>query len=103
MTKGPFEKAPHYRSRMGSDLYHSQRRSSSSQPFQGSQPPWKSKRPFGKSFLKKEGNLSQHNLTSTKNTLSGYRTDASVKVCASFGTKSFSERGNRRLQYFLEN
>ena len=30
MTKGPFEKAPHYRSRMGGggDLYHSQRRSS---------------------------------------------------------------------------
>ena len=28
MTKGPFERAPHHRSRMGGDLYHSQRRSS---------------------------------------------------------------------------
>ena len=28
MTKGPFERTPHYRSRMGDDLYHSQRLSS---------------------------------------------------------------------------
>ena len=32
---------------------------SSSQSSQRFQPPWKSKRPFGKSFLNKEGNLSQ--------------------------------------------
>ena len=70
---------------------------SSSQSSQGFQPPWKSKRPFGKSFLNKEGNLSQHNLISTKNTFSGDRTNASVKTCAAFGTKPFSERGNRKL------
>ena len=28
MTKGPFERFPHYRDRMAGDLYHSQRRSS---------------------------------------------------------------------------
>ena len=70
---------------------------SSSQPSQGSQPPWKSKKSFGKSFLNKKGNLSQHNLTSTKNTFSGDCTNASVNSCASFGTKPFSERGNRKL------
>ena len=70
---------------------------SSSQSSQGSQPPWKSKRPFGKSFLNKERNLFQHNFTSTKNTFSGDCTNPSVKRCASFGTKPFSKRENRNF------
>ena len=37
---------------------YSRGQSTSSQPSQGSQTPWKSKRTFGKSFLNKEGNLS---------------------------------------------
>ena len=37
---------------------YSSGQSTSSQPTQGSQTPWKSKRTFGKSFLNKEGNLS---------------------------------------------
>ena len=70
---------------------------SSSQSSQEFQPPWKTKRRFVKSFLNKKGNLSQHNLTSTKNTFSGDCTNASVITCASFGTKPFSERGNRKI------
>ena len=70
---------------------------SSSQSFQGSQPPWKSKSPFGKTFLDKEGNLFQHNLFSTENKFLGDSTNASVKICVSFGNKPFSERGNRKL------
>ena len=74
--KGPFERAPHYRTRMGGGggrfvtfttfKFSRGQSTSSSQPSQGSQPPWKSKRPFGKSFLNKKGSLSQHNLTLPK-------------------------------------
>ena len=70
---------------------------SSSQSSQGSQPSWKSKSPFGKTFLDKEGNLFQHNLFSTENKFLGDSTNASVKICVSFGNKPFSERGNRKL------
>ena len=80
---------------------------SSSKPSQESQPPLKSKRPFGKSFLKKEGNLSENNFTSTKN---GYCTNAyQLKYVHLLVLNLFpkGETGNlalaRRLQYFLEN
>ena len=49
-----------------------------------------------------QGNISQHNLTSTKDTFSGDCTDASVKTCASFDTKPFSERENRKLYTCLK-
>ena len=73
---------------------------SSSQSSQGSQPPWKSKSPVGKSFLNKERNLFQHSFTSTKNTFSGDCANPSVKRCASFGTKPFSKRENRNFSIF---
>ena len=78
---------------------------SSSQSFQGSRLPLKSKRPFGKSFLNKEESLPQHNLTSTKNTFSEDCTYASVKTCASFGAKPIfgTLPFAGRMQYFLEN
>ena len=83
---------------------------SSSKPSQESQPPLKSKRPFGKSFLKKEGNLSENNLTSTKNAFSGDCTNAyRLKYVHPLVLNLFpkGEIGNfplaRRLQYFLEN
>ena len=83
---------------------------SSSKPSQESQPPLKSKRPFGKSFLKKEGNLSENNFTSTKNAFSGYCTNVyQLKYVHLLVLNLFpkGETGNlalaRRLQYFLEN
>ena len=68
--------------------------SSSSQPFQGPPPLWKSKRPFDNCFLSKEGNLFQHNFNSSK-TFFGDCTNASVKT--SFGTKTYPKRRNRKL------
>ena len=89
---------------MGGDLYHSQRRSSVEvnqhhhpNHLKGLNHHGSQKYHLVKSFLNKKGNLSQHNLTSTKNTFSGDCTNASVKTCASFGNKPFSERGNRKL------
>ena len=107
--KRPFRKSPSSQKENGrgggggqfvsftTSKYNRGQSTSLSQSSQGSQPPWKSKRPFGKSFLNKEGNLSQHNFTSTKITFSGDCTNASVKTCASFGTKTFPKRGNRKL------
>ena len=102
--KKPFRKSPSLQKQNGGQFvsfttskFSRGQSTSSSQPSQGSQPPWKSKRPFGKSFLNKKGNLSQHNLTSTKNIFSVDCTNVSVKTRASFGTKPFSERGNRKL------
>ena len=93
----PFRKSPSIQNQSGvrfvsfaTSKFGRRQSTSSSQSSQGSQPPWKSKRPFGRSFLNKEGNLSQHKLTSTKKTFSGDCTSASVKICASFGTKPFS-------------
>ena len=102
--KMPFRKSPSLQKQNGrrfvsftTSTYSRGQSTSSSQPFHGCQPPWKSKRPYGKSFLNKEGNLSQHNFTSTKITFFGDCTNASVKTWASFGTKPFPERGNKKL------
>ena len=119
MKKCPFKRSPQYRSRReggGGRLFVSFTTSkfsrvqstSSSQSSQGYQPTGKSNRPFRRSFFNKKVNPSQHNLTSTKNTFSGDFTNASVKTCASFGTKPFPKGEIEkfplagRLQYFLE-
>ena len=52
-----FRESPSLQKQNGGGEY-SRGQSTSSQPSQGSQTPWKSKRTFGKSFLNKEGNLS---------------------------------------------
>ena len=55
------------------------------------------KKTIWKEFPQQIRKPSQHKFTSTKNTFSGDYTNASVKICASFGTKLFFERGNRKL------
>ena len=84
--KRPFRKNPSLQKQNGGRFvsfttpkYSRGQSTSSSQQSQVSQPPWKSKRPFGKSFLNKEGNLFQHNFTSTKITKTVIQSDASKK------------------------
>jgi len=59
--------------------------------------PWKSKRPFGKIFHTKEGTPSQHDLTSTKSTLSRVSIKTPTKTSASHGTETISRKRNRKF------